>query len=365
MADASGETYWEYDLCGRLIREDKTVSGFGSFTTQWAYDSADQVIAMLYPNGENVSFSYLPQGGVNTVGAYLMGTQVNAHGQISLRVFGNGTQTSLTYADWLNNAARLSALQSGQSASLLNLSFAYDNVGNILTITDLLNSEQVQTFTYDALDRVTSAATSSVGEGQYAQSYGYDPATGNLASKSDVGAYSYLPAKPHAVTSAGANSYAYDQNGNMTSRTVDGVVWTYAYNAENQLITTHKSNQLISEYGYDGDGKRVWAKDYEGYLPDNPRLTVYIGNYYEARVEGYRPPTGGDPVQPCTAPSFCVYFPLVVKSAVENVSYYYADGQRIAMKKDGVVYYLYGDQLGSVSAVADGSGAMITASGKP
>jgi len=28
------------------------------------------------------------------------------------------------------------------------------------------------------------------------------------------------------------------------------------------------------------------------------------------------------------------------------------------MKKDGAVYYLYGDHLGSVSAVADGSGAL-------
>ena len=43
-----------------------------------------------------------------------------------------------------------------------------------------------------------------------------------------------------------------------------------------------------------------------------------------------------------------------------NISYYYTDGQRIAMKDDGVVSYLYGDQLGSVSAVADGSGALVS-----
>jgi RHS repeat-associated protein len=42
-----------------------------------------------------------------------------------------------------------------------------------------------------------------------------------------------------------------------------------------------------------------------------------------------------------------------------GISYYYADGQKIAMKdKDGVVSYLYGDQLGSVSAVADASGSL-------
>ena len=70
---------------------------------------------------------------------------------------------------------------------------------DILTIADALNSNQVQSFTYDALNRLTAASTNGVGQGQYAQSYGYDPATGNLVSKSDVGAYSYSPAKPHAV----------------------------------------------------------------------------------------------------------------------------------------------------------------------
>ena len=43
------------------------------------------------------------------------------------------------------------------------------------------------------------ARCSVVGAGNYTQTYGYDPTTGNLASKSDVGAYSYSPAKPHAV----------------------------------------------------------------------------------------------------------------------------------------------------------------------
>ena len=43
-----------------------------------------------------------------------------------------------------------------------------------------------------------------------------------------------------------------------------------------------------------------------------------------------------------------------------NISYYYADGQRIAMKNNGVVSYLYGDQLGSISAVADTNGNLVS-----
>ncbi|MGB4595992.1 MAG: RHS repeat-associated core domain-containing protein [Anaerolineaceae bacterium] len=164
---------------------------------------------------------------------------------------------------------------------------------------------------------------------------------------------------PHAVTQAGANSYGYDQNGNMTTRTVAGVVWTYTYNAENQLMTIRKNNQLVSEYGYDGDGNRVWANDYDGYLPDKPKATTYVGNHYEVRVEGYVQTTGGSG-QPCSAPSYCSYFPLVTNSHTETISYYYADGQRIAMKNNGVLTYLYGDQLGSTSAVAGTNGMLIS-----
>jgi len=162
-----------------------------------------------------------------------------------------------------------------------------------------------------------------------------------------------------SLTQAGSNSYAYDQNGNMTSRTVGGVIWTYSYNAENQLVTIKKNNQLISEYGYDGDGNRVWAKDYEGYLATNPKVTTYIGNYYEVQVEGYVQPTGGTPTQPCSQ-SYCAYFPYVSNTVTENISYYYADGQRIAMKNNGVVSYLYGDQLGSTSAIADVNGNLVS-----
>ncbi|MGB4595949.1 MAG: hypothetical protein WBI14_08595 [Anaerolineaceae bacterium] len=181
---------------------------------------------------------------------------------------------------------------------------------------------------------------------------------GNLSSKSDVGSYTYAPAHSHAVTQTGANSYGYDQNGNMTSCTVGGVVWTYSYNAENQLLTIKKNNQMVSEYGYDGDGQRVWAKDYEGYLATNPKVTTYIGNHYEVRVEGYLQSAGGGTGQPCSAPSYCTYLPIVANSHIENISYYYADGQRIAMKNNGVVSYLYGDQLGSTSAVADMNGSL-------
>jgi RHS repeat-associated protein len=146
----------------------------------------------------------------------------------------------------------------------------------------------------------------------------------------------------------------------MINSGVSGVVWTYAYSAENQLVEIRKNNQVVSTYGFDGDGKRVWARDYDGYLPDRPKVTTYVGNHYEVRVEGYVQPSPGGSGQPCSAPLYCSYLPLVANTIIEKVSYYYADGQRIAMRNNGVVSYLYGDQLGSVSAVARADGSLLS-----
>ena len=46
------------------------------------------------------------------------------------------------------------------------------------------------------------------------------------------------------------------------------------------------------------------GEDYEGYLPESPEQTFYVGNYYKAPVEGYVQATGGAPSQPCTPVSY-------------------------------------------------------------
>jgi hypothetical protein len=80
-----------------------------------------------------------------------------------------------------------------------------------------------ETFTYDVLNRVTSATVSQ--NIAPVKSFAFD-VIGNLLSKSDVGTYTYPASganavRPHAVTSISGSTinttFAHDPNGNQTS----------------------------------------------------------------------------------------------------------------------------------------------------
>jgi YD repeat-containing protein len=59
--------------------------------------------------------------------------------------------------------------------------------------------------------------------------------------------------KPHAVTSAGSDTYCYDKNGNMVKRVEGGVTYTQAFDAENRLTSVTTGGQTTT-FVYDGDG---------------------------------------------------------------------------------------------------------------
>ena len=101
-------------------------------------------------------------------------------------------------------------------------------------------------------------------------------------------------------------SFSYDNNGNMTSRRLKSVDPTYAqtWDYDNRLQSV-TANEQTTTFTYDGNGALV--KKVAGGV-----TTVYIGSYYEKQ--------GG----------------TVVK-------YYLFGGQRVAMNKGGVLYYLAGD----------------------
>lgn len=74
-----------------------------------------------------------------------------------------------------------------------------------------------------------------------------------------------------------------------------------------------------------------------------------MGNYYEHKIVGIKSPP--DQLNAVTA-EYMLYFPIVHQERETVVTnYYYANGERIAMKSDGIIYYLFSDHLGSTTSV--------------
>jgi RHS repeat-associated protein len=144
--------------------------------------------------------------------------------------------------------------------------------------------------------------------------------------------YTYASAHKHAVTSLSTGeTYTYDPNGNMTSRTetVNGVLTSFAQNfdAENRLTSVLPTpGSVATSFKYDGDGNLV-AKLFGNVT------TYYVGGVYEVEV---------------------------TNTTVTKQTWYYPVGgaMRIIDGTGNNVYYLLKDHLGSGSVLLDSSGEL-------
>jgi len=247
MNDASGSTSWLYDTRGRLTKETKNITGASAFVTEWDYNSADLLEWMKYPDTEELTYVYNNLGLLdsmtsNTGGVYLADTQYDKASRITSMDYGASViRKTFNYFAWntpdqggLLNSALTTKLS--DQTTLQSFAYTYDKNANVNTILDNQAGPQTQTFGYDSLNRLTSAAVTGGSSGLYNESYAYNASTGNLASKAGVN-YTYDSNHAHAVASlSNGNNYQYDANGNMTDRNVGALTFDLAYDAENRLV---------------------------------------------------------------------------------------------------------------------------------
>jgi RHS repeat-associated protein len=250
MIDGSGSTLWTYDARGRVTQESKHIDGVaGYFDTSWTYNSADLPLTMTYPDDEELTYTYLNDGTLDTITSslgqvYLADVKYDAARRITSMDYGDSiVRKAFNYFDWnepVNGGLLETAVTTRVSGNLTlqNLSYTYDENANVETITDSLAGSQVQTFSYDQLNRLTSAVVTGGTGGLYNETYTYNASTGNLHSKGGITYDLYDPAHPHAVRKLSNDyEYFYDANGNMTDRNLGALTFDLAYDAENRLVS--------------------------------------------------------------------------------------------------------------------------------
>jgi len=182
--------------------------------------------------------------------------------------FGNGLWVQNAFDPLTGRPTTRQAGTGGQSTNVQNLSYQWDPAGNLTSRQDLRQA-LTESFTYDALDRLTLAA----GPGAQSTALVYD-SIGNLQSKTGVGSYTYHPTRRHAVTSAGGTSYGYDANGNMTSRGGATIGWS-SYNLPTSI---NAPGGYSAQFAYAPDRSR-WRQvsSYAG----GTETTIYVGGVLE------------------------------------------------------------------------------------
>ena len=267
ISDASGSITFAYDDRGNVTAETRVIDG-QSYATAYSFDLADKLTAMTYPSGRIVSYSRDALGRITQVT-----TQADAtapvetvassmaylpFGSANGWTFGNGVVASHTY----DQDYRLTELDEG---SVLDRSYGYSLVNNIVSITNHLDTSRSQTFGYDPLQRLTDATgvygdidytydavgnrlTRAIVEatGTLSETYAYDTASNRLLSvtRDDAG----------TVTT---RTLGYTAGGNITSDSGhDGVAATYTYNDRNRYTALAKG-AVSADYEHNALGQRV------------------------------------------------------------------------------------------------------------
>jgi RHS repeat-associated protein len=320
MADGVGTEKYTYDILGETTQLQKVISGT-TYTTHYAYNLAGELGSITYPSGRVVLQNFDAVGRLCAVGAsgatcstgtnYANGFFYNPAGEVTAFNYGNGVAANMTYSPDRLQMTTLSYTKA--STTLLSMNYWYKtdatncpsapagNNGQIQCITDGVDSGRNETFTYDALYRLSTAVSKgSTAYPQWGLSFTYDRYGNRTAQTVTLGTGPQnsvvVSSTTNHITGTG---YSYDANGNMTG---DGSN-TMTFDAESHQITT--SGPLGSgTYTYDGNGLRVKkvsgstttvylfsgskvVAEYDnGAVPSSPsREYVYLGSQVLAKFE--------------------------------------------------------------------------------
>ncbi|CAM2005565.1 SpvB/TcaC N-terminal domain-containing protein [Acanthopleuribacter pedis] len=324
-----------YTPFGELARKTVRLNS-QSYTVEKSFDTLGRLERLVYPSGYTLAYGFNSHGYQNRIfepdneSRPLWNlTALNAAGQTTETVFGNGVTTRMDYLPKTGLLSRIEADHNG--TQIQHLGYRY----NALRHLDEQENRVVgayEALEYDELQRLIGVENVNE-EDEMELSLEYD-SLGNITYKSDVGDYRYEAGAPHAVTAAGNHRYRYDAMGRMVERRTGDAVETIRYNAADmpiEILAADGSKRL--QFTYDPDGMRYrQLRTVNGITTD----IHYVDNLYENRRAA-----GGN----------------------EQIHYIFAGSQRIAVhtqtETNSHTRYLHVDRLGSLDAVTDENGDVV------
>ena len=363
-------TAYSYDAMGRvtqtLTSTPSNPSTGAVYSTSAQYDMAGNMTLLTYPDGRTVTQGWNNAGQLQSVTydswngqhigyPYISSTVYWPSGSLRALFYGNNMasgyhvnnrlETDETSHIQLTNNARYSeklycfgvATSPIDSVSPPCDAISSGNNGNVYQIKDIANPANMQSFTYDSLNRITGASVPS-----HSQQYGYD-AFGNMSIISGGNFASSFDPTTNRISNLPCASVAapYDASGNQLCDTdSNGGVRRYAWDAESRTsqITSLGTTAPFVAYLYDGNGQRTQKSNADG------SFTEYLQFNGQTIAERNSDNSWSD--------------------------YIFANGQRIARAdtasnplnpQASTTFYHFG-RLGSTEVATDGNGNLLSSS---
>jgi RHS repeat-associated protein len=360
LTDQAGTAAYGYDILGRLTTETRTLIGANNVAIPknlaYSYNLDGSLKTLTYPS--NAVVTYTPDSAGRILSAVDSGNGINyatsaTYGPDSALtgfVSGySGTFAGITNAFAYNKRLQpLTMSATAPSQTLYSIGYDFhvgngttgaDN-GNVFGITNYKDTShgRDQTFTYDSLNRLTSAQNAGTdctvmvlqNKTEYwGNTYSYD-AWGNVLQKTitKCGAENLnVTADAHNwIHASGAPDYQYDAAGNMTYDATASL--SYSFDQENRLTGADGYT-----YTYDSDGSRVRKSNGNNAGDGTLYWDMTPGVVAETDLAG-------------TLKSEYVFF----------------DGERVA-RRDGAtgtggVFYYFSDHLKTASVITDSAGVI-------
>lgn len=219
VTDESGSTAITYNNFGNITKEVRVI-GTQTYTTSYSYDLANRLTEIIYPSGRYVDYTYDNSGYLTTVttkptsgGTVTTLASSIVHkpfGPVASFTYGNSEAQTRTFDNnyWLDD---LVTTYSG--TDIQNLTYGFDNAGNLTSVTDNMAAGRDETYTVDSLNRLHTAS----------------------------GAY-------------GSRTYTYDNNSNRSTRVYGSTTQTSTYTTSTNLLASITDGTNTRHFTYSASG---------------------------------------------------------------------------------------------------------------
>ncbi len=315
-----------YDYDGILLSSE-TLSGTLNHTAAYSYDHDFKLTQFSYA-GESTAYGYDNDGLLTQAGSFSISR--DAGSGLPLQVSGVGLQVNRAFNGYGELESQAVAV-GGREISAYSL--LRDNAGNILRKNESAGGvAAIYEYGYDSAGRLLRVHK----DGALVENYQYDENGARVFevnTRRGINGRHYTYSDEDHLLAAGEWSYQYDRDGFLTAKansTVPPQQTLYSYSSRGELLAAVLPGGKRVDYVCDPLGRRI-AKKVNGAVAEKylwqgvtRLLAVYDG------VGSLR------------------------------MRFEYADDRMpVAMTAGGVRYYLGYDQVGSLIAVADGSGSVV------